>query len=659
MFFGLLSLALLVRLAATQYARFGGDEAVLWESAHRLARGEALPAFGMAITGSAARHPGAGAQYLLALPLLFGDSPFWDSALVALLHVLAGAGVIGVALSAGGRRAGFAVALLFAFAPWDVLYADRGWNSNLAPIFSTGLLIAAALARSRPGWLPLGLFCALALPQFHLSAPIAWVAAGVLLALRPPRRLPWRGLAIALGCALLVYAPAILSELSTGFQNSRLILSRAGGSLDGSARAWLPVQIFGYGLGFSSSEISYQLSTGFWGGYDDVRHFGSWRGLSQIWRRYGVLGGSLTAVSVALAFCAWGAQILAMLRESRAALVTHRRLRASAAISWAVLAGLAAASLLMVGARKQFFPHYINLLMPAALLPPGFAIGRWLTRPGLRYGVVLALGLSLTSMAYNTARFYLEVDQRYALRHSLSMLARVEKERGPVALHFSGLIDNRGVWQRLARVLYGHPLELSHRAPVRYRVSAQSDTSLPPPAGATRHGPLLLTRSPPTGRRSTSVRLDWRSLKVQARYPDGRLRDCAPIPDKLGCAYGEQPWQQLRPEAARIGGYLEPVFSAHPISGGEVRVQIPVTPGARAGVLRYGLWDASARSANQSPVQVQLSQGDRVLLRGRSTNRSGLSERRFTLTSTRALELSVRVEQDGQRSFGFDLRFDP
>lgn len=467
----LLAAAVAYRLWATGWARLTTEEAEFWVTALQIARGEAFPSYGPPLTGQEARHPGPVFFYLMALPQLFGASPRLGSAFVALLH----GGALGL-LWDGLRRvvsprgALFALAL-GAFAPWDVLYADRVWLSCVAPVFATAALYATLRAKEGPLFQGLMIFLLLLLPQLHMSAPIVWVAAGVWL---------WRGAAVrwsrpalALGAllAVLSYLPPLWAELGSGFANTAAILGH------GSQGSWsrffnLPGRVFGYGFAAATAEIGYHFERGYWTGFGERNLYLTPAGWGRWFGHYGVLGGLGVLVSVGLGFWGWGASLRGLFRHLR----DLGGLRGAAGLSpgdrltLAILAGLVAAWALLAVSRKAFYPHYVNLLMPFLLWPPAWALARASVRP--RWGAAasaVTLAVSMTAMFAAGVRYYRSVDGANGLEATLALTEVVSREPGPVRLVFRGF-DNQRAFELVAEHLYGRRLEVVESAAVAFTV---------------------------------------------------------------------------------------------------------------------------------------------------------------------------------------------
>ncbi len=650
----LVLIGVLFRFWAAEHARFTGDESDYWARSLRLARLQEIPVYGPEITGSEAHLPGPAYYYLMAIPQSFGVSPRWGAGFVVLLHGLCGFLLFLVARAARGERAGILGLVLWMFAPWDVLYADRIWGSCVVPVWGTLALYGALRAKERPAWQGVVLFLCLVLPQLHLSVPVLWLAVLVIVLLRRPEKWSKWSLGVGLALAVLIYLPPLSSELRHDFANFRTMLAKSGGAEPWEVVKKLPSQVFGYAVGYASAEIGYHFNRGYWGGgFDDWAAYGSVAG----WKKWANFHGGwapLLAISLLLALWGWMAALVRTGRQLRQATQDKTPVRLEAVLTLAILVGLAVGVALMMGAKKRYFPHYANILMPLALWPvvasldAAWAKYRWLVGP--------ALAASALVMVANCIRYYTQIDALNGLGPTLAMVDRVTQENGPVNLRFSHFY-NQYAWAMLAENLYRRPLRVEARAPVSFTVNNHAPHDGPIPPGAATFGPVLLTRTPPQGGLlESAARKNWQRWKISTG-PTGVERPC--VLDGPKCRYGAQPWQYFGPENLEIGGETRAILFMHPIAGEVVRAQWPVDKNNLRGVLRYGLSDAAAQSNNTDPVALHLLQGDRTLARVQAGNNPGFHDIPFVLTTTAALVLELRSQNDGARVFAFDLEVEP
>lgn len=651
----LLGLAVAFRLWAVPSARFTGDESDYWYRSRQVATGAERPAYGPEITGSAARLPGPAYYYLMAVPQALGASPVFGSAFVALLHGLTALLLYRVIRSVRGPPAGAIAAALVAFAPWDVLYGDRIWGSCVVPVWGSLTLYACVRCRERPAWLGAAVFFALVLPQLHLSVPVLWAAGATIVALRPPARWPWRAIGVGLALSVVAYLPPLLAELSSGFANTKSILAHSSGKTPWAEAIWAPAKVFGYAVLYGSSEIGYHWARGYWGGgFSEAQAYFTSEGLGRWWGRHGVVMGSAHVVSVALALLGWTVELVRAGRATVGA-AKRRALRAlelDTIFTLAVVVGLGVGAILIVAARKTYFPHYANILMPMMLAPIVFGLDR--VRP--RNLMVAGLGISMIAMLVGTVQYYLRVDSLNGLAPTLAMVKRVLDDPAPAAVRFTHF-HNLYAWQRVAQGV--HAESLPSGSSVTYTVHNARPHRGDVPPGGSLHGPVLLSRRPPAGQPlPPRPRVAYEQIRVEAEHPDGQRRSCSARSGP--CAYGPKPWQKLEPTSMKVGGRPRPLVFMHPVQGGVVRARIPVPAGVKTATLEFALSDDATRSRNRSPVNVAVvDEAGQTLAKGQADNRPGLKRLALTLTSTDWVALEIRTDNDGARVFGFDVRWGP
>ncbi|MCK6550684.1 hypothetical protein L6R52_32905 [Myxococcota bacterium] len=485
-----------LRLWAVDHARFTGDESYFWATARNVATLSATPLYGPPLTGSEANHPGPIFYYLMALPQRLGTSPWIGGAFVALLHGVAAWLLFVTIRELASARAALVATVLWCFAPWDVLYADRIWLSCVAPVWGTATIFAAWRAHRSAAWLGAFVFFALVCPQLHMSAPVVWAVSAVLLWARPPARWAWKVIALGVLFAVIAYAPAIYGELTRGFSNTTAILTKGTGKLDATGRLLAPLRVFGYAILSGTSEIGYHFARGYWTPFDDVAAYGTLAGWRRAWAQHGALWASANVVSIALALVAW---IFALVRLVRAMIGARARGGLRAALGADVLtlglvAGLVAATVLMVAAKKEYFPHYTNLLMPFLVWPVALLVDRALDGRVGRVVALVATAIGVVAMASSSIRYYRTIDTLNGLAVTEAMVERVLQEPGRIGVTFEHF-HNAYAWQMLATTKHGRNLELHGDAPVIFRVRNGRLHQGPVPPGAELFGGVLLERT--------------------------------------------------------------------------------------------------------------------------------------------------------------------
>ena len=651
----MLALGLVFRMWSVSSARFTGDESDYWYKSRQVVVGGYRPAYGPEITGSAARLPGPAYYYLMAAPQAIGPSPRWGSAFVALLHVWTAVLLVVMVGRLQGPRAALIAAMLVAFAPWDILYGDRIWGSCVVPVWGSIAVFATIRSRSSPAWLGVTAFLALTLPQLHLSVPVLWVTCAVLVALRPPPYWPRLALALGLTAAIFAYFPPLFAELRSGFANTQRILDHSTGNASIEEALTAPVKVFAYAVLYASSEIGYHWARGYWGGtFSEATAYFTVRGLQAWWHQHGTFLAIGHIVSVATAIIGWSVALRAVMLSLRRR--GREPLDAATVLVVGLMSGLAVGAVLIALARKTYFPHYANILMPMLLAPVAFGLDL-LAKRSARWqaGVLAAVACSAATMAVGTARYYRQIDSLNGLTATTTMVNRILEEPGPVQLRFQHF-NNAFAWGRIAEGLYDRSLSVATGAPVAFTVRNRAPHTGPIPDGGSLHGSVLLTRSPAHGRTMRSTSVPWRSVRVETTR-DGRTVACRPEASR--CRYGPHPWQKLEPTVMTVAGQPQPLLFMHPIEGAAVRARIPVPAKQDGGTLLFALSDEATQSTNHAPVDVTLLDGrGQVIGRARAQNRPGLRRLRFKIERG-PLVVEIRTEREGARVFGFDVQWPP
>lgn len=492
----LLGLAVLFRLWCVGHARFTSEEASFWEMARNIATLRGATSYGPALTGSEAYHPGPLFFFVMAVPALFGSSPWLGGAFVALLHGLAGYMGYDLARAMRGPRAGLIFLALFLFAPWDVLYGDRVWLSCVAPVWGTAMVwcahhagVARGAGRAQEIHQAFFVFLALVCPQFHMSAPLGWATCFVLLYFARPIVVSRRAVKLGAFAAFLAYLSPLIWEVTHAFVNTRAIMHHGGGHASASHLLASPLRVFGYAVLYASGEVGYHAERGYWRAFDEARFYFTASGLRDYLRTRGAGHALLMASSVLVSALAWGRSLVRCVEERGA-------LRGSleARVRLALVAGLVAAVGLLVVSRKGYYPHYTNLLMPLLLLPVAMELARLELR-ALRWG---AVAVTVCAMAVGTVRYYREVDGLNGLSETQAMVSRVLREPGPVAVFFEGY-QNHDAWTFLAQT-QGATFRHDVMAPTIFVVKNRTRFVGAASPGGEWFGPVLLERRSRPGR---------------------------------------------------------------------------------------------------------------------------------------------------------------
>jgi hypothetical protein len=352
-----------LRLSMVSTARFTGDESNTYATAMEIVDGKNFPLLGPVLTGGTARHPGPLFYWLAALPHLLSRAPEAEN---VFFELMGAATVLCFWLSlrrpfgeAGAAFAGFMMAL----SPWSALFGDRAWNPHAFLFFEGLALLAVIRLRENPhsAWAAVVPPACLALPHFHMSAPVFWLA---LLVLGGRSILRWnrRYLAMGIALGLLLYIPVAIYEARTGFGNTRFFIAETfhGKARPPSTGADLEALLAPvYTLRFLTLDVTYHELSGYWGGLNEAAaahalfHGSPARPFHPL-RVFALLAsGALLLLAVACAV--WGA------------VERGRRLGWKAALgpfAASALAAIVFSTLLLQVSHKKVFAHYVVLTLP-------------------------------------------------------------------------------------------------------------------------------------------------------------------------------------------------------------------------------------------------------------------------------------------------------
>lgn len=199
----ILLLAAVLRMGWPGLTEFKQDEAHLYTLALDLAEFKTLPLFGISSSVGLPNSPVS--VYLFALPLFIWKSPLAPTMFVGLLNTASVGLAYVMARRYWGVRAALAGALLYAAAPWAVIYSRKIWAQNLLPIFVVGYIFSALLAfvEARRRWLMVHFLLLVFIVGLHFSSIALIPLTGLLLGLFR-RRVDWR----------IVFAGAAISVLT-------------------------------------------------------------------------------------------------------------------------------------------------------------------------------------------------------------------------------------------------------------------------------------------------------------------------------------------------------------------------------------------------------------------------------------------------------------
>lgn len=202
----ILLLAGALRMGRPDLTEFKRDEAALYRLALDVAEFKAFPVRGI---GSSVGVPNTPISvYLFALPLFLWKSPLAATLFVGALNTASVALAYALARRYWGVRPALLSALLYAAAPWAVLYSRKLWAQDLLPLFVVGHVFTALLTfvEGRRRWLiPHLALLALAV-QIHYAGAVLAPLTGLLLMVYW-RRVDWRLMGWGALAAALLAAP--------------------------------------------------------------------------------------------------------------------------------------------------------------------------------------------------------------------------------------------------------------------------------------------------------------------------------------------------------------------------------------------------------------------------------------------------------------------
>jgi hypothetical protein len=360
-----------LRLGWPEITEFKRDEAALYSLALDVAEFKALPLRGI---GSSVGLPNTPVSvYLFALPLFTWKSPLAATLWVGTLNTASVALAYWMARRYWGVRVALLAALLYAAAPWAVLYSRKIWAQNLLPLFVVGYAFSALLAfvEGKRRWLiaHFGLLAVVA--QLHYSG-LVFVPLTALLLIVFRHRVDWRSLGVGAALALLLALPFVA-----------YLLTQASNGATGQ------MEISPARLSTQALELAALVAMG-----TDIHALAG----PQAFRDYLAsvpdftalfwLGGALTIAGAALGLRRW-----LQPQPSDAARTTHHA--SLLLLLWLLLPILA-----FLPGLVPVFPHYFILLFPAPYLLAGIALDAVLTRFDAR--PVQALGWLIPTIIATT-----------------------------------------------------------------------------------------------------------------------------------------------------------------------------------------------------------------------------------------------------------------
>jgi len=142
-------------------------------------------------------------------------------------------------------------------------------------------------------------------------------------------------------------------------------------------------------------------------------------------------------------------------------------------VTLSFLVSLTAGAFLLIIAKKPYYPHYINLLMPLLIIPVALfldTITKKLKEKEGYIAVTAIVVIIMISMASNSMRYYLNIDALNGLDNTIEMTEKALKEKSRISLKFRHF-NNSSSWRALARSYFNKPLKLDRNAKVKYIIN--------------------------------------------------------------------------------------------------------------------------------------------------------------------------------------------
>lgn len=469
-----LASTLLFRLVFLGDARFAGDEAWLYTMARNTADFDMFPFYGTHVTGSAVNVPGGTYHLVMAVPLLFTDSPMGPMVLTVVL------GVLGLALGwrvfrdEYGAMAALAVLALALFNPFNVLFGDRHWNPNiLIPLGFLWLFLVVRALRGEGRWTFAWLTALLVIaPQIHLSCTHLTLLTAAAIVVARPRGIPWRQVGAGFAIGFLTYGPYLVWDGLADFKNTRALLTHVAAS---AASPWEAARAVYYQVLYGAGDYTYVIAKG------------NWFPMTE-WGFYGGKGGSLMGTFLDLpGFWGWVmAGVLAtsvtltagghltLLAVQATKLVRRGREAASKdPLATLFLLNLPLLAGTMLLARKPFYPHYSVVLFSLALVPVAWLVSRSRGRTWRWAFVPVILGIMATHGVL-TARVYQrdEAPVSYSVQREAAAVIMEDAGSARVALGFRVPRTRIGGYPMrvLASEYLGGRIHESSKSRIRYTI---------------------------------------------------------------------------------------------------------------------------------------------------------------------------------------------
>jgi 4-amino-4-deoxy-L-arabinose transferase-like glycosyltransferase len=220
-----------LRFQHRELLQFAGDEAFAANHALEFVRGGKLPTSGLMSSVGVSNPP---LFVWLLIPMFFLTSNIAVvCGMISLLGLAAVVATWWIGRKYYGPLTGLVAAVLFATAPWAVIYSRKLWAQDFVPVFATGTMWAAhSLILGKN---PKAIFWLLCLPlcviQIHYSGfALTASAIAVVVLLRP--RIDWRFAVAGVALAIVLALPYVIMQQKNGWVEWKRM------SEEGSSRRW-------------------------------------------------------------------------------------------------------------------------------------------------------------------------------------------------------------------------------------------------------------------------------------------------------------------------------------------------------------------------------------------------------------------------------------
>ncbi len=223
----ILLLGAFLRLAAFDETLIEPDQAAILDSAFQIAHLRYFPLTGM--KSSVGVMQTGVVPLLAALPLLVVKRIIAVQWFFSALDILALAWLHRAVRRSQGQRAALVAALLYATAPWVILYARTIWYQTLIASLATAafgsLLLMLTPGADRPRYLPIAMFSITMLSMVHLAAAPWGVLLLIVCVVVTWRRGLWRAFGLGLGLSCLIALPYLIHLARSSFGDVTFLLT--------------------------------------------------------------------------------------------------------------------------------------------------------------------------------------------------------------------------------------------------------------------------------------------------------------------------------------------------------------------------------------------------------------------------------------------------